>query len=177
GVETEAAAQDVLLALAQPAEDPPRRPLALARHDVLVHLRGLLVGEHLVPRPIALLADVRVERDRARHRLERTPRLRLGHAELLRDLAGLRRAAERLRERARGAAGPPPLVHQAERHADRLALARGLARHRLTDPPRGVGREARADAVVELVDRAHQAEVALLHEIRERHAAAPVALG
>ena len=48
---------------------------------------------------------------------------------------------------------------------------------RLADPPRRVRRELEALGVVELVDRPHQAEVALLDEIEEQHAATAVALG
>ena len=47
----------------------------------------------------------------------------------------------------------------------------------LTDPPRRVGGELEALAPVELLDRVDQAEVALLHEVEERHARRLVALG
>ena len=47
----------------------------------------------------------------------------------------------------------------------------------LADPPRGVGGELEALRVVELLDRTDQAEVALLHEVEQRHAATDVALG
>ena len=47
----------------------------------------------------------------------------------------------------------------------------------LADPPGGVGGELEALGVVELLDRPHQAEVALLDEVEELHAAADVALG
>ena len=48
---------------------------------------------------------------------------------------------------------------------------------RLADPPRRVGRELEALAPVELLDRVDQAEVALLHQVEERHARRLVALG
>ena len=47
----------------------------------------------------------------------------------------------------------------------------------LADPPRGVGRELEALGVVELLDRPHEAEVALLDEVEEEQAPAHVALG
>ena len=47
----------------------------------------------------------------------------------------------------------------------------------LADPPRGVGGELEALGVVELLDRADQAEVALLDEVEQRHATTHVALG
>ena len=47
------------------------------------------------------------------------------------------------------------------------ASARVIA---LADPPRRVGRELEAHRVVELLDRADQAEVALLDQVEQRHA-------
>src|SRR4051794_39332578 len=41
---------------------------------------------------------------------------------------------------------------------------------RLADPPRRVGRELVAHAVVELLDGADQAEIALLNQVEARHA-------
>jgi hypothetical protein len=50
------------------------------------------------------------------------------------------------------------------------------AHERLADPPDGVGRELEAAAVVELLDRADQAEVALLDQVREGEAEVAVVL-
>ena len=61
-------------------------------------------------------------------------------------------------------------------HADRARLVGDAARDRLADPPRRVGRELVAAAPVVLLDGAHEADVALLDEIEEEHAAADVAL-
>ena len=49
---------------------------------------------------------------------------------------------------------------------------RRCARHRLADPPGGVGRELVAAAIVELLDRADQPQRALLDQVQERQAAA-----
>src|SRR5256714_8811158 len=57
------------------------------------------------------------------------------------------------------------------RQPDRPALCRDRALHRLADPPDGVGGELVATAPVELLDRAGQAERALLDQIEERQAA------
>jgi hypothetical protein len=54
------------------------------------------------------------------------------------------------------------------------AMARG---DRLADPPRRVGRELVAAAVLELVDRLHQADVAFLNQVEELQAAVGVLLG
>src|SRR5205814_8408625 len=48
---------------------------------------------------------------------------------------------------------------------------------RLADPPGGVGGELEATAPVEFLDRADQAEVALLDQVEQREATARVALG
>src|SRR5690606_15495018 len=110
----------------------------------------------------------------ARGRLERAAHLLDREARLRRQLGVGRQAPEALGERALDAAEAlAPLGHP-EGHAHRLRVPRDLARDGLTDPPRGVGREARADAMVELVDGAHEAEVALLDEVRERHARAAI---
>ena len=58
-------------------------------------------------------------------------------------------------------------------------IVRGLvgdaARDRLADPPGRVGRELVAGSPVVLLDGAHEADVALLDEVEEEHAAADVA--
>ena len=68
-------------------------------------------------------------------------------------------------------------VDHVHRDADRAALVGERTRHRLADPPRRVGRELVAAAVVELLDRADQPERALLDQVREREPAADVVLG
>jgi hypothetical protein len=62
-------------------------------------------------------------------------------------------------------------------YADGAALVGDAPGDRLTDPPGGVGRELVAPAVVELLDRPHEAEIALLDEVEQGDAAADVALG
>ena len=69
------------------------------------------------------------------------------------------------------------LLDHVDRDADRPPLVRDRARDRLADPPRRVGRELVAAAVVELLDRADEAERALLDQIQERQATAQIALG
>src|SRR5712672_2734514 len=60
--------------------------------------------------------------------------------------------------------------------ADGARLIGERAADRLPDPPRRVGRELVAAAVLELVDRLHQADVALLDQIEELQAAVGVFL-
>ena len=62
-------------------------------------------------------------------------------------------------------------------NADRAGLVGDGPGDGLADPPRGVGGELEALRVVELLDRPHQAEVALLDQVEEQHPPADVALG
>ncbi len=68
----------------------------------------------------------------------------------------------------------PDHVH---RQPDGARLVHDRALDVLPDPPGGVSREAKAALRVELVERVHEAEVAFLHEVEERHAAVEIALG
>ena len=63
------------------------------------------------------------------------------------------------------------------RDADGAGLVGDGAGDGLTDPPRGVGGELEALGVVELFHSLDQAQVALLDQIQELHAAAHIALG
>ena len=63
------------------------------------------------------------------------------------------------------------------RDADGARLVGNRAGDRLSDPPRGVRAELIALAELELLDRPHQADVALLDQIQQRHTAADVLLG
>ena len=60
--------------------------------------------------------------------------------------------------------------------ADRARVVGDRALHRLADPPGRVGRELVAPAPVELLDRAVEAERALLDQVEERDAETAVAL-
>ncbi len=63
------------------------------------------------------------------------------------------------------------------RDTDGPRLVGDRAGDRLTDPPGRIGREFIAAAVLELVDRLHQADVAFLNKIKELQAAVGVFLG
>jgi len=60
---------------------------------------------------------------------------------------------------------------------DRAALVGERTGDRLADPPGGVGRELEAHLVVELLDRADQAEIALLNQVEKRYAGLGVVPG
>ena len=63
------------------------------------------------------------------------------------------------------------------RDADGAGLIRDGAGDGLADPPGGVGRELVSFGIVEFFDGLDQAQVALLNQVEELHAAADIALG
>jgi hypothetical protein len=71
---------------------------------------------------------------------------------------------------------PVQFLDHVDGDADRPRLVGDGAGHGLADPPRRVGRELVALAVVELLDRADQAERSLLDEVEEGETSAEVAL-
>ena len=63
------------------------------------------------------------------------------------------------------------------RNADRSGLIRDRSRDRLANPPRCIRRELEALDVLELLHGANEADVPLLDQVQEAHAAADVLLG
>ena len=72
---------------------------------------------------------------------------------------------------------PGEVVGRVDRETDGAPGVGDAALDGLADPPRRVRGELEALAPVELLDRVDEAEVALLHEVEERHARRLVALG
>src|SRR3712207_5339946 len=79
-------------------------------------------------------------------------------------------------ELALGTADLVQLLDDVDRDPDRARLVGQRAGDRLPDPPRRVGRELEALAVVELLRRANQPERALLDEVEERESLVAVVL-
>ena len=96
---------------------------------------------------------------------------------LLADLLGAGLAAELLQQLALDAHELVDGLHHVHGDADGAGLIGDGARDGLADPPGGVRRELEALRVVELLDGADEAEVALLDKVEEQHAASYVALG
>src|SRR5215213_8309481 len=142
----------------------------------LVRRLGPLVGDELAELGLLLVADRLLERDRRlRGALDRVHLLGLDAGDLG-DLLRGGLAAELGDELALGAADLVELLDDVDGDADRARLVGQRAGDRLADPPRGVGRELEALAVVELLRRAYEADRALLDEIEERQSLVPVAL-
>ena len=126
---------------------------------------------------ILLLADRRLQRDGVLRDLLDLAHALDGHIQLFGDLVRRRLAPQLLEEDARSAGEAVDRLHHMHGDADGAGLVRDRARDRLPDPPRRVRRKLEALLVIELLDRLHQAEVALLDQVEEEHPPADVALG
>ena len=126
---------------------------------------------------VLLLADRRFETDRLLRDLENVAHLLHGDVHLRGDLLGARVVAQLLQQLAGNADDLVDRLDHMHRNADRARLVGDGAGDGLTDPPRRVGREFVALGIVKLFDGLDEAEIALLNEIEEQHAAADVAFG
>ena len=125
---------------------------------------------------LLLVADRLLERDR---RLRRAPDLvdLVGRqVEVAGDLHRERLAAELGAQLPLGADDLVQLLDDVDGHPDRPRLVGERAGDRLADPPRRVGRELEALAVVELLGGADEADRPLLDQIEERQSLVAVAL-
>ena len=126
-----------------------------------------LVAHEVAQLGLLVLADRLLERDRSLRHAQDLPHLVGRHAELARDLRRERLAAELLHELALDVHGLVELLDHVHRDADRARLVGDRTRHGLADPPRRVGRELVALAVVELLDGPNEAERAFLNEVEK----------
>src|SRR5215216_1779029 len=133
----------------------------------LVRGLGPLVGDELAELGLLLVADRLLERDRGlRRAVDRVDLLGIDP----RDVGDLLRgglAAELRDQLALRAADLVELLDHVDRDADRARLVGERAGDRLADPPRRVGGELEALAVVELLRGADEAERALLDQVQE----------
>src|SRR5207248_2368192 len=133
-------------------------------------------GDEVAEVRVLLLTDGRLERDRLLRDLHDLADLVRGDEHPLGDLLRGRFPAELLEQTTRHADELVDRLDHVDRDADRPRLVRDRAGDRLPDPPGRVRRELVALAVVELLDRTDETDVAFLDEIEEGHAAADVLL-
>src|SRR5262245_17555351 len=155
----------LLLARCQRLQDRFGLLLEVEVDDRFGRRHDLAILDEVAQMRIFLFADRRLERDRLLRDLQHFAHLADRDVHALGDLFRGRLAAELLDERARR---PNQLVDRLDhvnRDADRPRLVGDRARDGLTDPPRCIGRELVAPTVLELVDRLHQADVALLNQV------------
>ena len=132
-------------------------------------LRGAVLDD-VAELGVAVLAERLGQAQRLGAEAQRLDELVLGHLALDAELLDRRRAAELELEARLGLLDAREGVAGVHRESDRPPGVRDASGDRLTDPPRGVGRELEPLAPVELLDRVHEPEVALLDEVQQREA-------
>src|SRR5579859_5479535 len=167
--------------------------LFLARGERAQHLRRLVFQVHVdhglsgrdhgavfnevAQVRIFFFADGRLQRDGLLRDLENFPDFCDRDVHALGDLFRSWLAAELLHQLPRGADQLVDGFDHVHRNADGAGLIGDGARDGLADPPRGVRREFVAAAVLELVHRLHQADVAFLNQVEELEPAVGVFFG
>src|SRR5581483_1833089 len=164
--EAEPALEDVL----QPRLEPLERGGELGRLQALggraLRLLHALVLDQVGVQAVAV-ADGRLQADRVLDQLEKLPHALLGKAALRGDLRQRRVAVQLLRQDPPGPGHAPDLVCDVHREADQPSLVGERARDRLPDPPGRVGGELVPHAVVQLLHRPDQPQVAFLDEVEQ----------
>src|SRR5215467_11129233 len=137
----------------------------------------VLVLDEIAEVGILLVADRSFQRQRLLSDLEHLAHLLERHAEFLGKLLGRGLAADLVEYLARLTHDFADGLDHVHGDADGARLVGGSARDRLPDPPGGIGRELVAAAILEFVDRLHQADIAFLDQVEEQQAAVGVFLG
>src|SRR5262249_54434263 len=137
----------------------------------------VLVLDEIAEVGILLVADRSFQRQRLLGDLEHLAHLLERHAALFGKLLGRGLAADLIEHLARLTHDFADGLDHVHGDADGARLVGGSARDRLPDPPRGVGREFVAAAILEFVDRLHQAAIAFLDQVEELQAAVGVVFG
>src|SRR4051794_36492923 len=169
--------EDAALAVGEVLQRLAQRLLGEDLGGALVGRLGALVGDELAELRLLLVAHRLLEADRGlRGALDRVDLLGVDPGDLG-DLIRGGLAAELGDQLALGAADLVELLDDVDGDADRPRLVGQRASDGLADPPRRVGGELEALAVVELLRRAHEAERPLLDEVEEGQALVAVVLG
>src|SRR5258708_15723190 len=175
-LQTESQLENATLAAGEALEDALDLLLEELVRGGVRRREGLVVGDEGPEVRILFLTDRRLERDRLLRDLDDLADLVGGDEHPLGDLLRGRLAAQLLEQATAHADELVDRLDHVDRDADRPRLVRDRAGDRLADPPRRVGRELVALAIVELLDGADEADVPLLDEVQEAHAAADVLL-
>src|SRR5450759_31080 len=137
---------------------------------------GARVGDEVGERAVLFLADGRLQRHRDLADLEYRPDFVWGDVHLDRQLIRRRLRALLLQHAQLDLRELVHVLDHMDRDPDSPRLVGYRPRHRLADPPRGVGTELETSGVVILLHPADQAKVAFLNEVEEEHAPSHVAL-
>src|SRR4051794_12786903 len=162
--------------LAEHAERAHKRLVAECLVRDLVRQRRRLVVEEVPELRLLLVADRLLERHRGLRGAADLLDLLDAQVELERDLIRRRLAAALGAELPLGPHDLVQLLDDVHGHPDRARLVGERARHGLADPPRRIGRELEALAVVELLGSANEADRPLLDQVEERQALVAVSL-
>src|SRR5580700_1920388 len=123
---------------------------------------------------IFFFADWGFERDRFLRDLQDFPHFGNGNVHSFGNFFRRRFASEFLHELTRGADQLVDGFDHVHRDADGARLIGDGAGNRLPDPPRGIRGKLVSAAILKLVDRFHQADVAFLNQVEELEAAVGV---
>ena len=138
--------------------------------------RGAVL-DHVAQLGVAVLAQRLGERQRLGRVAEDLGDLLLLQLQVGGQLGHRRAPAQLPFEAAPGLGHPGQQVAGVDRQPHGAAGVGDAAGDGLADPPGGVGRELEALAPVELLDRVHQAQVALLDQVQQRQLGGLVLLG
>src|SRR5215213_2114344 len=169
--DAEAHAQHALLARGQRSQDAGRRLAQIGLNRGVQRQDRVLVLDEIAEVAVLLVADRGFEADRLLRDLQDLAYLFQRHRQFLGELLGGRLAADLVQHLARGAHQLVDRLDHVHRDADRARLVGDRARNRLADPPRRIGREFVAAAVLEFIDRLHQPDIAFLDQVEELQAA------
>ena len=125
----------------------------------------VVIGDKIAKVGVVLLADRRFQRDGLLRNLDDLAHLFLGDTHLFCNLIRARIASVFLYQLAIDANELVNRFHHMHRDTNRTRLIRNCAGNRLTNPPGGIGRELIAFAVVKLLNRLDEAQVALLNQV------------
>jgi hypothetical protein len=175
-LEAEAHLDDALFSRGQCAQHLRRVLLQVDRDHRVGGRDRHAVFDEVAKVRVFLFADGRLQRDGLLRDLQHLAHLRDGDIHAPGDLFGRRFAAQLLHQLPAGADELVDGLDHVHRDADGPRLVRDGAGNRLADPPGRIGREFVTAAVLKLVHRLHQADVAFLDQVEELQSAVGVLL-